>query len=107
MRSACTTIGMCWACATPPAVSVSRATMRRHKYIRTVDAHMYAPPSSPPRECTPRLRDRAPGRSDDLNQNVSGRFGWRTGKNAAGSFAAESTAVELEKLQTVKDVVHT
>src|SRR5262245_36913992 len=32
---------------------------------------------------------------------------WRTGKNAAGLFSAESTAVEFEKLQTVKGVLHT
>lgn len=68
---------------------------------------MYASPSSPPCECTPLLRDRAPGRSDNVNQNVSVGSVWRTGKNSAGLLSAESTAVEFEKLQTVKDVVHT
>jgi hypothetical protein len=29
---------------------------------------MCAPPSSPPRQCTPLVSGRAPGRSDDLNQ---------------------------------------
>jgi hypothetical protein len=42
-----------------------------------------------------------------LNQNVSGRFGLADWQERCRIFSAEATAVEFEKLQTVKDVVHT